>query len=122
MTRADAIAAFKASSSGGLTNQPGNSTVAAYFGLFTGNAANPSAPDGRLTGSHPIGPLPAWLVVVDGLKIVGSGGGGVSPGSPPTTQELPGPGYALNVLRDGDGQNLTGVSETGGTASDTGIE
>jgi hypothetical protein len=116
LSQSEALALFRASDGGRFA---GGSNTIVRFGLFTGNAPNPNTPDGHLTGSHPIGAVPAWIIVVEGLELMPSGGAG-TPGSPPRTQTTVA-GYALTVLSDEDGHNLTGWYETGGTAASTGI-
>jgi hypothetical protein len=134
LSRDAAIAMYNASPDGGITRQSGT-TTRAFFGLFSGNAPNPSAPDGRLTGTHPIGPVPAWLFLVEGLELAPTGqgvagGGPLVPGAQPTTTNastttsaLPtSAGYAVAVLSDPDGRLLTGLQESGSGAGSTGIE
>ena len=85
-----------------------------YFGLFTGNQPNPNAPDGTLTGVHPVADVPAWLVVIDDLEMFPSGGG-YAPGHTPPTPQQPVQGWAWTQLRDASGApTLTGFEETGG--------
>lgn len=120
LSRAQALALFQSSDAGRMTKQP-NTTTTLRFGLFSGNAPNPNAPDGRLTGSHPIGPLPGWIALVDGVEMLSSGGG-VPPGMP-SSPKTPVKGYALIVISDQDGRDLSGLEEVGGgSASSTGIE
>jgi hypothetical protein len=125
LSRDAALAMYDRSPDGGLTRQSGT-TTRAFFGFFTGNAPNPNAPDGTLTGTHPIGPVPAWLFLVEGLTLEPGGAGSVSAGPGPTptgppTTAATGQGYAIAVLSDPVGQLLTGLSETGSGSGTTGI-
>jgi len=80
-------------------------TARIWFGLFSGNAPNPNAPDGRLTGSHRIEAVPSWLVVVDDIRSVGS------QSNEPVT------GYALTVVADAaDAAPIAGLEISGGEA------
>jgi len=122
LSQAQVLALLGRSAPGDHTAQP-HTTTTVRFGLFTGNGPNPSGPppDHLLTGSHPIGPLPAWIILVDGIELVPSGGG-FSPGGS-VVPVTPVRGYALTVVSDQDGHDLTGSYEVGGaSAASTGIE
>jgi len=120
LSEAQALALFQASEMGKMA-AGANTTTTLRFGLFSGNGPNPTLPDHHLTGSHPIGPLPAWIVLVDGIEMMPSGPGSVA-GSPVVTR-LPAKGYALAVISDSDGSALTGLDAVGGaSAATTGIQ
>jgi hypothetical protein len=119
LTEARALALFERSDAGRMTAQP-NTTTTVRFGLFRGNGPNPTGADHRLTGSHPVGPLPAWLILVDGIEVVPIG-----PSPPPGSSlapRAPVRGYALAVFSDDDGRDLIGVEENSGSAASTGIQ
>jgi hypothetical protein len=119
LSAAQALALFRA-----INHVPGdaNATTVVRFGLFTGNEANPPGPPPNhpLTGSHPVGPLPAWIVLVDGIQM----GPAAGPPEPSTTvPTAPLKGHAMAVISDQDGHDLFGVLEVGGeSAASTGIQ
>lgn len=120
-TEADVLRAFKASEAGSIGSQPGTTTIA-RFGLFTGNVANPPASDGRLTGTHPVEGQPAWIILVDGVKFMRSGGADRNPDAVATTRAPSDPhSYAVTAVSDSDGRLLTGLLITGGSAAALGI-
>lgn len=122
-TEADVLRAFKASEAGSIGSQPGTTTIA-RFGLFTGNVANPPASDGRLTGAHPVEGQPAWIILVDGVKFMRSGGADRNADAVPTTRAPSDPpdSYAVTAVSDSDGRLLTGLLITGGSGSALGIK
>jgi hypothetical protein len=89
-------------------------TFRAYFGVFHGNAPNPNAPDGRLTGTHPIGGVAAWLILVEGIS--GAPSGPALPAGVARPSEGPMPIHAFTVYSDDPVAPLvlTGLQEEGG--------
>jgi hypothetical protein len=92
------------------------------FGLFSGNVSNPPAPDGNLTGSHPVEGEPAWLVVFDGIRLRESGAAR-NPDAPPVDQGSTAPpgeqrriGHGAAVISDSTAQLLSGYMTASGPA------
>ncbi len=92
------------------------------FGLFSGNVANPPAPDRTLTGSHPVEGEPAWLVVFDGIGLRESGAAR-NPDAPPVDQGSTSPsveqrriGHGAAVISDSTAQLLSGYMTASGPA------
>ena len=90
------------------------------FGLFSGNVANPPAPDRTLTGSHPVEGEPAWLVVFDGIRMRESGAAR-NPDAPPVDQGSTAPpveqrrtGHGAAVISDSTAQLLSGYMTASG--------
>jgi hypothetical protein len=74
-----------------------------YFGLYTGNEPNPNAPDGTLTGVHPVTDVPAWLAFIDDQTFPASGGA------------APVHGWSWTQLRDVPGAPpIAAYEQTGG--------
>ncbi len=136
LSRADAVRAFEATDAALVVHQAGT-TVMARFGLFTGNVLNPPAPDHALTGTHQVQQLPAWLILIDGVRSSPSGGGtvdppamlGVSPAGAPTVATTVTTaagdrivtGYAVAVITDPEGGLLTGLTIAGGSVAELGV-
>jgi hypothetical protein len=114
LTEAQALAAFEASDAG---SRPGGEEIVtvARFGLFSGNPPNAPAPDGTLTGLHPVEREPAWLIVLDGVTLR-SGGAARNPDAPSTSiPEVPRVGHAVVVISDATGEAvLPGISIASG--------
>ena len=90
------------------------------FGRFSGNVANPPAPDRALTGSHPVEGEPAWLVVFDGIRLRESTPAR-NPDAPPVDQGSTAPtvrrtGHAAAVLSDSTARLLSGFTISSGPA------
>ncbi len=92
------------------------------FGLFSGNVANPPAPDRTLAGSHPVEGEPAWLVVFDGIRLRESGAAR-NPDAPPVDQGSTAPpveqrriGHGAAVISDSTAQLLSGYMTASGPA------
>jgi len=91
---------------------PGTSTTV-RFGLFSGNKPLNGVPAGhQQVGARPVVDVPAWLIVVNGVEVASSGGG-ASRDMSPRALPSPRPGYALTVLGDRDGRDLTLLEESG---------
>lgn len=84
--------------------------VITRFGLFSGFDATEK--NGTFGPTRAIVRRPAWLVVVSGVPMLGSGGGVPPPGvtRPPQT---PTPGWILIVVYDDTGQPQSVVTEQG---------
>ena len=138
LSQAEALRTFEASDAGSYTRQAATS-VTVRFGLFSGSISNPPAPDHTLTGTYQVQAVPAWLVVIDGVRVSPSGVATAGPAVPTdgssgartalTTNVPIAPiaapvvsGYALTVMADPDGQFLTGLMiNGGGSAAQLGI-
>lgn len=139
LSPADALRAFQAHAEAASVTRQAGTTVTVRFGLFTGNVANPLQPGSNtLTGTHEVREVPAWLVLIDGVRTAGSGGGAggssvssadsggvvttlatVTTAPPPSNLMT---GYAVTVISDGDGRLLTGLMITGGSVSQLGLD
>ncbi len=105
MTEQQALAAFEASDAGPRPSGAQTVTVA-RFGLFSGNVENAPAPDGTLTGTHPVDLEPAWLIVFDGVDLRASGPLR-NPDAPSTSGAAdPRKGHAVVVISDKTAQPL----------------
>lgn len=138
LSPAEALRAFQAHADAASVTRQAGTTVTVRFGLFTGNVANPLEPGSNaLTGTHQVQDVPAWLVLIDGVRTAGSGGGagGSSVSSADggvvttlaTATTAPPPsnlitGYAVTAISDGDGRLLTGLMITGGSVSQLGLD
>lgn len=131
---AEALRSFNATAAASVARQEGT-TMVLRFGLFTGNVANPLAPGSNaLTGTRELRAEPAWLLLIDGVRSLPSGGGAAAgPSEVGTTGNPPAPGitaappkvlvgYAATVIADADGRPLTGMTITGrGSVSQLGL-
>ena len=121
LSEAQVLAAFDVSDAAPRPSGSDYVTIV-RFGLFSGNVANPPAPDRTLTGSHPVEGEPAWLVVFDGIRLQESGAARnpdalpVDAGSaaPPVEQRRIGHGAA--VISDSTAQLLSGYMTASGPA------
>jgi hypothetical protein len=98
-------------------NAPGTRTVA-RFGLFTGNLVIIGTDANHtLQGARQVSDVPAWLVVTDGVEVVGFGGGQLPGASAPTVAPCPSAthGSQVSVIGDADGQELANLSGGGFT-------
>ncbi|MDP1804415.1 MAG: hypothetical protein Q8K72_04555, partial [Acidimicrobiales bacterium] len=139
LSPAEALRAFQAHGEAASQTRQAGTTVTVRFGLFTGNVANPLEPGSNtLTGTHQVQEVPAWLVLIDGVRTAGSGGGAggssvssadsggvgttlatVTTAAPPSNLVT---GYAVTVISDGGGRLLTGLMITGGSVSQLGLD
>lgn len=139
LSQAEALRAFQAHADAASVTRQAGTTVTVRFGLFTGNVANPLEPGSNtLTGTHQVQDVPAWLVLIDGVRTAGSGGGagGSSVSSADsggvvttlaTATTAPPPsnlitGFGVTAISDGDGHLLTGLMITGGSVSQLGLD
>lgn len=109
MTSEQVLAAVYRSTDASFAHGTG-ARVITRFGLFSGFDATEN--HGTFGPTRAIVRRPAWLVVVSGVLMLGSGGGVPPPGvtRPPQT---PTPGWILIVVYDDTGQPQSVVTEQG---------
>lgn len=122
LSEAQVLAAFDASDAAPRPYGSDYVTIV-RFGLFSGNVSDPPAPDGTLTGSHPVEGEPAWLVVFDGIRLR-EGGPARNPDTPPVEQGSTAPtelrtGHAASVISDSTARLLSGYTISSGPSGMT---